>query len=242
MARRRNKPDRRKQREKAAVRSGEVVDPSAGRANLSFGERCTGDYLLQRRADLPSEIHDGDGEEFSYGAKAGAVFLDLGTDWKTIEPVQYRSKEETLRAFQVFCGPDDHVRSVYTDNAPELKSAFKAIGIRNPTSTPGVPQTNGIAEATVKYCKQGIRCQLMQSGYHPSFWEHAARSFAFLDNTSKRVRWPGDLRLSPYERRFRTECDAPIYLFGQLVDFMLTPFPMNAPGPFEARVHPGLFA
>ena len=114
MARRRNAPDRRKQREKAAARSGEVVDPSAGRANLSFGERCTGDYLLQRRADLPSEIHEGDGEEFSYGAKAGAVFLDLGTDWKTIAPVQYRSKEETLRAFQVFCGPDDHVRSVYT--------------------------------------------------------------------------------------------------------------------------------
>ena len=91
MARRRNKPDRRKQREKAAARSGEVVDPSAGRANLSFGDRCTGDYLLQRRADLPSEIHDDDGEEFSYGAKAGAVFLDLGTDWKTIEPVQYLS-------------------------------------------------------------------------------------------------------------------------------------------------------
>ena len=103
MARRRNKPDRQKQRQKAARRSGEVVDPSGGRANLPFGKRCTGDYLLQRRADVPTEIHVEDGEEFSYGAKAGAGLLDMGTDWKTIEPTINRTKEETLRAFNQFC-------------------------------------------------------------------------------------------------------------------------------------------
>ena len=86
---RKAKPDRKRQKKKSAARSGEVIDVSFGRAELEFGDQCTGDYLLQRRKEISEPV---DEEEFS-GAKAAAVFYDLGTDELCIEPTACRTTE-----------------------------------------------------------------------------------------------------------------------------------------------------
>ena len=153
-----------------------------------------------------------------------------------------RTTQETVRAFLDFQGPDDKIVSFYCDNAPELKACLLEAGCLNPLSTPACPQTNGMAEAKVKDAKNGTRCQHLQSGFHKSWWERAAPTYAFHRNIIPKSRWEGDPLLSAYERRHGEKCKAVLFFMGELVDFMKTPFPQNTPAPFEARTIPGLFA
>ena len=118
-------------------------------------------------------------------------------------------------------------RLVYCDNAPELLAALLALGLTNPTSTPACPETNGIAEQKVKHSKSGTRCMVIQSGLEISWWEICAPAFAFCHNLITIIRWPGDPKLCPYERRHKEQCSALILAVGTLVDFMKTPFPKN---------------
>ena len=111
----------------------------------------------------------------------------------------------------------------------------------NPTSTPGCPETNGLAENCVKDSKHGTRCGLIQSGFHVSWWELAAECFSFHNNIEERSRWKGDPKMSAYERRHFEKCNATLFPFGVLCDFMKTPFPQNEPGPFSPKAVPGLF-
>ena len=61
-----------------------------------------------------------------------------------------------------------------------------------------------------------------------------------MGNALPRRRWPGDVWLSAYERRLKEKCQAALFLMGQLVDFMLTPFPQNTTAPFAPKMVPGL--
>ena len=69
-----------------------------------------------------------DEEEFA-GAKAAAVFYDLGTDELCIEPAACRTTENTTQAVRQFKGPTFVIKSMYCDNAPELRKAFFDCGI-----------------------------------------------------------------------------------------------------------------
>ena len=53
----------------------------------------------------------------------------------------------------------------------------------NPTSTPGVPQTNGLAEREVRVCKEGGRANLIQAGLGVEWYEFAVTDFTFTKNT-----------------------------------------------------------
>jgi hypothetical protein len=87
-----------------------------------------------------------------------------------------------VKAVQHFEGPDERVKQMYCDGAPELKRALLDVGIINPTSTPGCPATNGIAEACVKDSKNGTRCAHIQAGFEASWWERAATCYSFHTN------------------------------------------------------------
>ena len=90
----------------------------------------------------------------------------MDTGWKCSEPTCLRTTEHTIKALQNFQGPEERVSWFYCDGAPELKAVCMGLGIMNPTSTPGCPETNGLAEQGVKDIKDGTRANLIQSGCH----------------------------------------------------------------------------
>ena len=92
------------------------------------------------------------------------VFFDCGTGWNSCHPVQSRSDEDTLAAFQNFIRSEQKVQKFYSDSAPELVSAATKLGWTFDTSTPGMPRTNAIAESKVKLIVNGSRCLLLQAG------------------------------------------------------------------------------
>jgi len=51
------------------------------------------------------------------------------------------------------------------------------------SGTPGVPQTNGLAERFARTAKEGTRCNLMQGGIRKSGRERASEAFCFARNT-----------------------------------------------------------
>ena len=239
---RRSKPQRKAKPDRAKQRARSVDgDPIAGRDKLAFGDRCTGDYFLQRRSEYKGSKEKNPDESAQFpGATCAVVFFDLGTDWRETLPRCFRSSEETRKAVQHFEGPDEKVKQMYCDGAPELKRAMADVGIINPTSTPGCPATNGIAEACVKDSKNGTRCAHIQAGFEASWWERAATCYSFYTNITPRSRWAGDAKASAYERRHLEKCKAQLIPHGALVDFMPVPFPQNTPAPFAARAIPGL--
>ena len=106
-------------------------DPIAGRDKLAFGDRCTGDYFLQRRSEHRGSKEKNPDESALYpGAKAAVVFFDLWTDWRETLPRCCRSSEETRKSVQHFEGLDEKVKQMYCDGAPELKRAMADVGIK----------------------------------------------------------------------------------------------------------------
>ena len=89
---------------------------------------------------------------------------DRGTDYLEVYPVATRTEEDTMECFRDWQGPKETIESFYADNAPELKQGARKMGWRMPTSTPGVPKTNGLAERMVRRCKAGGKVNLSQSG------------------------------------------------------------------------------
>ena len=87
-----------------------------------------------------------------------------------------------MKAFKQFMGPPHRAKYAYTDNSKELRKACDALSIDHDRCTPHRPQTNGIAESSVKRVKEGTACQLVQSGWNDEWWAHACRCFCFYRN------------------------------------------------------------
>ena len=135
------------------------------RQPVKFGEKTTGDHLIGRRKN--GEAVEDEEYEFPMSTAAAALY-DRGTGWITCHPQATRSTEDTIKAFQEFQG-EDEIYSFYCDNAKELAAAAFRLGWPMPTSTPGVPDTNDLAERYICICKEGIRCFLLQARLHKSW-------------------------------------------------------------------------
>ncbi len=165
-------------------------------------------------------------------ATTAVVLYDRGCDWLDCYPKALRTTEETVKACQHFAG-EDKIKSFYCDNAKELAGAALHLEWPMPTSTPGVAQTNGLAERHVGIAKDGTRTFIKQSGMHKSWSGFAAECFCFYRNTEGEN--------SSYLRRHEVESNHLRIPHGALVDYMPTPVVGQEPSPFEPRTRTGLF-
>ena len=158
-------PDRAKQKAKHE----EQPPPRA----VEFGDVITADHMITDAAD-----NQGIG-----GEKAAVVVRDLGTRMLDCYPVPGKSHEDAVSSLQQFVGAKEEVKEFYSDASPELAKASKVLGWRHPQATPGRPDTNGIAESSVKEVIHGSRANLEQAGLEEQWWPFAARHYCFGINT-----------------------------------------------------------
>ena len=95
-------------------------------------------------------------------------------------PAPTKSATEVAKAFQWYFGPRQKPGVVYTDNSKEFQAAFQQLEYLADTSTPHLPQTNGIAERSIRRIKEGTRVLLEQSGFNMLWWADAMRCYCFL--------------------------------------------------------------
>ena len=93
------------------------------------------------------------------------VLYDLATGCLGAYPVKTKGATEVLQSIVHFMGTTP-IRAVYSDRAPTLIRAVKALpgSPAHTTSIPGVPQTNATAESRVKIMVRGIRVMLISAG------------------------------------------------------------------------------
>ena len=201
---------------------------AAAEKPTKFGEAVTGDHLICRRRDGTPVEDDNDPFSKYVGATAAMVLYDRGTNYLRVFPQANRSAEHTKASFIEFQG-QDKILGFHSDRAPEIVAAAQALGWPMSSGTPGVPQTNGLAERYVRASKEGGRMNIAQSGLHTSWWEKACECFSFTRNTEN----------GAYLARVGESSNHTRIPFGAMVDFMPTP---NAekPPPFESKTQAGL--
>jgi hypothetical protein len=174
-----------------------------------FGEQITADHLVAE-----SEI-----SQSFLGDKEAVVVYDRATRWKECYPVPTKSGDDAYISLNHFVGPDATVKSIWTDGSKELKYAVKRLGWNPSKSTPGISQTNSVAERQVRDVQAGTRTLLHQAGLPACFWNYAAPAYCFGTNTKSTNGEP-----SAYALRFPTEGEWPheFIPFGARVHFMRT--------------------
>ena len=197
-----------------------------------FGESVTADHLVL------SESNAGEWGGTSAGrarARAALTVLDRGTGWLACYPLPGKSADAAYAALSDFEGPRSLVQKFYSDNAPELVQAVRRLGWSHETSTPGQPQTNGVAERANRTVLEGARTILEHAGLPPQWWPRAVQFLCFARNIEI-VR--GD---SSWNRRHgKGHFKGPQVPFGALVDFMPSPVRGEAQK-FAPRAVPGIF-
>ena len=103
----------------------------------------------------------------------------------SLEYSQIRKKdtEAAKRALLEFLTTEDVTRSnfnilVYSDNVKGTTKACSELTLRHDTSVAHQPQTNGIAEASIKRVKEGLSCLLFRSGLSYKHWAEAGSEVA----------------------------------------------------------------
>ena len=117
-------------------------------------------------------------EEGWKGEVVALVVKDLHTQFRCVYPATSKSSDECCKAFQHFIGPQDEVEVIYTDNAPELKSAVEYLGYRHQTSIEYMDSTKSFVEREVRQMLEGCRTNLVQSGLPERYWRLAMQHFA----------------------------------------------------------------
>ncbi len=87
--------------------------------------------------------------------------------------------------------------SIYSDNAPELVKAARVVNWPMPTSTPGIPQTNGLVERAVRRVKERGRKFLSQAGLVNDWWVYACPAACF----AMQISLAKGANVSPYDLR-----------------------------------------
>ena len=95
-----------------------------------------------------------------------------------------------LRHYKLSFAGTHEVQSFYCDNSAKLAAAARELGWMHPTSTPGVPQTNGLAERMVRSAKEGGRANLVQAGFSVTWFELAAPDYCFTKVTEEGAESP----------------------------------------------------
>ena len=170
------------------------------------------------------------------GSTNALVMFDRATGWTECAPQGALSHVETVKAMRFFQGTSGRkVKAFYADNWPAITSAAVEMGWANPHSTPGVPQSNGLAERMIRRVKEGGRSNLIQSGLPYVWWPWAATHHCAARNIQE---VDGD---SPYNKRHNSgKCQAIEIPLGALILYAPTPTAGKSPG-FAPKNRYGLF-
>ena len=118
------------------------------------------------------------------------VLYDRGTKDLGCFAKATKSAAHTVEALQAFAGTHK-AQSFYCDNAAELAAAAAPeLGWMHPTSTPGVPQINGLTDRMARSAKEGGRANLVQAGFSVTWFELAAPDYCFtkVKEEGRRIR------------------------------------------------------
>ena len=91
-----------------------------------------------------------------------------------------------------------------------------ALGWPHHTSTPGRPDTNGVAERAVRTIVEGTRAALFQAGMPEMWWPYAMEHFCVAHNAV------GGAKGSPWVNRTGKRFPAPLIPFGAMIEFLLS--------------------
>eukprot|EP00971_Amphidinium_carterae_P315691 6275121-Amphidinium_carterae.1 len=80
------------------------------------------------------------------GEMAMIAVLDVCTRWLQCYPVESKESDEICEALRDFCGPNLYIKTMYSDNAPELVRAAQVRSWVHERSVPGISKNNGLVE------------------------------------------------------------------------------------------------
>ena len=193
-----------------------------------FGDHVTGDYLIAKSD--PETGVDGD--------RVAMVFKDVATDFRYVYPVARRDTSNTTLAMKHFVDDLEKIGIFYSDNAPEIVAAMRAMKIRHQISKDYISTSNAIAERAVRSTLEGTRANLLQAGLHHGYWPYAARHWCIMHDTAP----DGTGKDTPWKLRFGTDFEGPLIPFGCKVDYWTGPRKKpKKQMKFEPTTEPGIF-
>ena len=197
----------------------------------TFGQQVTADHMIAQ------DVLD----ESVLGDKTALVVLDRGTKWIDMFPLLTKDTPDAKAAMKEFMGRDE-LQSFYSDNSPELRKLALENGWQHSTSTPGRPETNGVAERAVRKVVEGTRTALEHAGLPPKWWCYAGRHFCLASNIQARDDGGGGQPTSSWQLRHKggkfKGLRAP---FGCLIDFKPSPTRIKPTAKFAPKSVPVVF-
>ena len=210
------------------------------RAKMRAKYRYRGTYNPQVRTwgQLVTADHvSGNGLDFAIGDEIGAFIIkDAFTGLVGYYGVKDKSWETTRWALREYKG-DREIQLIYSDGAPEIARAARSLDILQRTSTPGVPQNNGVIEREVQECIRGLRALLLAAGLPVAFWVFAAETYGFLKNITE-----DSYGISPWEQTHGSKFGGLRIPFGSKVYFMPSPTKGVNMAKMEPCAQIGIFA
>ena len=172
---------------------------------VQFGE--------QRTLDHDVTLHP---EAVCFEGMADAVVVkDRATGWIEIFPIASKSTESTIGALRGFLAPGEALMAVWADGSGEITGACEALNWPLQRSTPGRPQTNGVAERAVRACLEGTRTIIEQSGLNKKWWSRACRHCTSVYNCTAK----DEHGATAWTRRFNSAPAFPMIPFGSLAHY-----------------------
>jgi hypothetical protein len=78
-------------------------------------------------------------------------------------------------------GPNDKIKKLYCDSAPELIAWGTTLHVAPATATTGMPHASGGAERAVRPVEEIGRCGTVHSCLSPTWWPIASEHYGFFE-------------------------------------------------------------
>ena len=206
--------------------------PLAERAEAeNFGDLVTGDHIVSLgQVDVSVD-----------GKRDAVVLYDVASGYLECFPTVTKNADETIQAIQHFTGPKHGIAHFHTDVASELIAAAKALGLSKGLGTPGVKETNGLAESKVRKVLEAARATMDHAGLPPDYWSYASRHYCFCYNHSKRYVNGEELPPPILSKKLPDGFSIPaLYPFGCLVEFLPSPAILRKFPKWGTKSQPGV--
>ena len=193
----------------------------------NFGDLITADHKV-----LSDKCESRNNHQYA------VVVQGLATQWLQSYSYKTKTSQETQKTLQKFLEPTRKPKVLYTDKSLEFGKSCDELSWNHCTSTPHRSETNGIAERAVRRIKEGTSAVLMQSGLDENLWADSTECNCHLRNNQDLL---SDGK-TPYERRFGKPFNAPVMLFGAMVEYRpISSKDQSRQHQFGAQILPGKF-